>query len=140
MIELHNVSMVYFSRDKRAVEALAALDLQVQDGEFLTLVGPSGCGKSTILKLVAGLLMPSGGCVSIDGQPVRGPRGEMGFVFQTPVLLPWRTVRENVLLPISMLGLRTDVYTSRANALLDQVGLGDFGVARPWELSGGMQQ
>jgi len=140
MIQLDAVSKVYPTRRKGAVQALARLDLRVEPGEFVTLVGPSGCGKSTVLKLVSGLLAPSAGRVTIDGETVRGPRREMGFVFQTPVLLPWRTVRDNVLLPIEMLGQSPGPHRARAEDLLEQVGLSDFATAHPWELSGGMQQ
>jgi NitT/TauT family transport system ATP-binding protein len=140
MIELRSVSMVYPTRDKGAVRALLDFDLRVEDGEFVTLVGPSGCGKSTVLKLVAGLLMPTTGRVVVRGEAVTAPRREMGFVFQTPVLLPWRTVRDNVLLPIDMLGQPVQAHAARADALLEKVGLADFHKARPWELSGGMQQ
>ncbi len=140
MIVLDGVSMAYRTRQKGAVTALHGLDLQVADGEFVTLVGPSGCGKSTVLKLVAGLLMPSAGRITIGDKAVKGPRREMGFVFQTPVLLPWRSVRENVLLPIEMLGLPARGHAERADALLAKVGLGGFERAHSWELSGGMQQ
>jgi NitT/TauT family transport system ATP-binding protein len=141
MIELDAVSMVYRSRGKGAtVTALDDLNLMVGEGEFVTLVGPSGCGKSTVLKLVSGLLEPTAGQVRIHGQPVRGPRREMGFVFQTPVLLPWRSVRDNVLLPIEMLGQSAREHSARADELLDKVGLGGFQKAHSWELSGGMQQ
>jgi NitT/TauT family transport system ATP-binding protein len=140
MIELDGVSMVYGSRGRGAVTALDDLNVRVDEGEFVTLVGPSGCGKSTILKLVAGLLQASAGQVKIHGQSVRGPRREMGFVFQTPVLLPWRTVRDNVLLPIEMLGQPVKEHVAAADALLEKVGLGGFEKAHAWELSGGMQQ
>jgi len=140
MIELRSVSMTYRTRKKGSVTALADLNLTVEAGEFVALVRPSGCGKSTILKLVSGLLAPTSGEVQIDGRAVRGPRREMGFVFQTPVLLPWRTVRDNVLLPIEMLGLPVKAHAARADELLAKVGLGDFKKAQPWELSGGMQQ
>jgi NitT/TauT family transport system ATP-binding protein len=140
MIVLDAVSMAYRTRQKGTVTALNGLDLQVADGEFVTLVGPSGCGKSTVLKLVAGLLTPTFGQITIGNKVVKGPRREMGFVFQTPVLLPWRSVRDNVLLPIEMLGLAARSHAERADALLAQVGLGGFERAHPWELSGGMQQ
>jgi NitT/TauT family transport system ATP-binding protein len=140
VIDLEGVSMVYRSRDKGSVTALDELNLHIDEGEFVTLVGPSGCGKSTVLKLVSGLLAASSGQVRIHGSPVRGPRCEMGFVFQTPVLLPWRTVRDNVLLPIEMLGLPAREHTARADDLLAKVGLDGFQKARSWELSGGMQQ
>ena len=132
--------MVYRSRGKGTVTALDDLHLRVDAGEFVTLVGPSGCGKSTVLKLVSGLLAASAGQVRIHGQPVRGPRREMGFFFQTPVLLPWRTVRYNVLLPIEMLGQPVREHAARADELLAKVGLDGFQQARCWELSGGMQQ
>ena len=140
MIELDAVSMVYRSGGKGSVTALDDLHLRVHDGEFVTLVGPSGCGKSTVLKLVSGLLVASAGQVRIDGEPVRGPRREMGFVFQTPVLLPWRNVRDNVLLPIEMLGQPVREHVARADDLLSKVGLDGFQRAHSWELSGGMQQ
>jgi len=140
MIELDGVSMVYKTRGKGAVTALDDLHLRVNEGEFVTLVGLSGCGKSTVLKLVSGLLKPSSGQVRVHGQPVTGPRREMGFVFQTPVLLPWRTVRDNVLLPIEMLGQSVREHAAAADELLTKVGLNGFQKAHSWELSGGMQQ
>ena len=140
MIDLDGVSMVYRSRGKGSVTALDDLHLRIDEREFVTLVGPSGCGKSTVLKLVSGLLGASSGQVRIHGQPVRGPRREMGFVFQTPVLLPWRTVRDNVLLPIEMLGQPVREHAARADELLAKVGLDGFQKAHTWELSGGMQQ
>src|SRR5687768_2063108 len=126
MIELDGVSMVYRTRGKGAVTALADLNMRIGESEFVTLVGPSGCGKSTVLKLVSGLLAASAGQVRIHGQPVRGPRREMGFVFQTPVLLPWRSVRDNVLLPIEMLGQPARAHAARADELLAKVGLSGF--------------
>ena len=140
MIDLDGVSMVYKSRGKGTVTALDDLHLRVEEGEFVTLVGPSGCGKSTVLKLVSGLLQPTSGQVRVHDQPVTGPRREMGMVFQTPVLLPWRTVRDNVLLPIEMLGQSVKEHVAAADALLAKVGLGGFQKAHSWELSGGMQQ
>jgi NitT/TauT family transport system ATP-binding protein len=140
MIQLDDVSMTFRSRGRAAVTALEGIDLRVEDGEFVALVGPSGCGKSTILKLVSGLLAPSGGQVTVGGKAVGGPRRDVGLVFQAPVLLPWRTVRENVLLPIEMLGLPVRDHAARADELLATVGLSEFHRARPWELSGGMQQ
>jgi len=140
MIDLDGVSMVYKTRGKGTVTALDDLHLTVGEGEFVTLVGPSGCGKSTVLKLVSGLLQPTAGQVRVHGQPVTGPRREMGMVFQTPVLLPWRTVRDNVLLPIEMLGQSVREHAATADALLAKVGLEGFQKAHSWELSGGMQQ
>src|SRR5207245_5400112 len=90
-LAIDSVSMT-FARDARAVHALDAVSLDVRDGEFVAIVGPSGCGKSTLLKLVCGLRAPTGGRLAIGGVPVTGPRSDVRIVFQTPVLLPWRTV------------------------------------------------
>lgn len=132
-----------FGTPAAPVQALEHIELAVADGEFVSLVGPSGCGKSTLLNVVAGLLRPSAGEVLVKGSPVRGetPR-EVGMMFQSPVLLDWRTARANVLLPLEMEGSRAAVRAARARAdeLLDLVGLGGFEESYPWQLSGGMQQ
>ena len=122
------------------VQALAPVDLVIEDGGFVAIVGPSGCGKSTLLRLVAGLLTPSEGRVRAGGHVVSGPVTALGIVFQQPVLLEWRTALENVLFQVEMRGLRVDDYRGRAMALLDQVGLADFAGAYPHQLSGGMRQ
>ncbi|ODU62625.1 MAG: ABC transporter ATP-binding protein [Lautropia sp. SCN 66-9] len=128
-------------RTKRGeVTALSALSLTVADGEFVTVVGPSGCGKSTILKIIAGLMPPSQGSVEVFGEPVTEPRSDAGMVFQSPRLLKWRNVLDNVLLPIEILGLQRAKYTETALALLKLAGVDDFAKMRPGELSGGMQQ
>jgi len=103
-------------------------------------VGPSGCGKSTLLKILAGLLRPTGGSVTLRGIPVTSPRRDIGVVFQNPVLLPWRTVLQNVLLPAQVQGGDLAAATQRGRALLQMVGLGGFEGAYPRELSGGMEQ
>jgi NitT/TauT family transport system ATP-binding protein len=112
----------------------------VGDGEFVSLVGPSGCGKTTLLMILAGLVPQTGGRVRFRDIEVRGPRTEIGLVFQRPVLLPWRTVLQNVLLPAEVLGLGKDELLTRARELLQLVGLAGFENTYPWELSGGMQQ
>jgi NitT/TauT family transport system ATP-binding protein len=122
------------------VLALAGVDLDVRAGEFISVVGPSGCGKSTLLKIVAGLQAPSGGEVEVDGERVRGPRRDIGVVFQAPLLLPWRTVRDNALLPLDLQGRDRRPYEAKVDALLKLVGLHDFANKYPYELSGGMQQ
>jgi len=122
------------------VEALRDISLDVRRGEFVSLVGPSGCGKSTLLRIVAGLRPATSGAVSVDGRPVIEPLSNIGMVFQAPVLLKWRTVLDNVLLPAELAGLGTTRYRERAADLLRLVGLGDFVGKRPQELSGGMQQ
>ena len=116
------------------------IDLEVRENEFVTIVGRSGCGKSTLLRILAGLIPASEGVVSIGGEPVTGPRRDVGFVFQRPALLPWRTVLENVLLPVEVAGGDMVAARVEAQSLLEVVGLGGFERRSPWELSGGMQQ
>ena len=120
--------------------ALAGVDLEVREKEFLSLVGRSGCGKSTLLRILAGLVPASDGTVAIGGAAVRGPRRDVGLMFQRPALMPWRTVIENVLLPVEILGLDRKASRREAAELLELVGLEGFERRRPWELSGGMQQ
>ncbi|HMN78784.1 MAG TPA: ABC transporter ATP-binding protein [Burkholderiaceae bacterium] len=128
-------------RSKRGeVTALSKLDFDVADEEFVTVVGPSGCGKSTILKIIAGLMPPTRGTVEVFGEAVKAPRIDAGMVFQSPRLLRWRTVLDNVLLPIEILGLQRSRYEQTAHDLLKLAGVHDFARMRPAELSGGMQQ
>jgi len=122
------------------VTALKNLDFEIYDGEFVSVVGQSGCGKSTLLKLLAGLLPYTAGSVELNGKPLRGATREAAVVFQSPVLLPWRTVLDNVLLPIEFRKLPMASYRQSAVALLDMVGLSEFAQRYPFELSGGMQQ
>ena len=110
------------------------------EGEFVAVVGPSGCGKSTLLKILAGLLSSTDGSASLRGTRIQGPRRDIGVVFQAPVLFPWRTVLDNVLLPIDVQGQGRERYLPAARDLLTLVGLRDFERRYPWELSGGMQQ
>ncbi len=134
------MSKIFDTRKGPSVTALTDIDLEVRENEFVTIVGRSGCGKSTLLRILAGLIPASGGEVSIDGKPVTGPRRDVGFVFQRPALLPWRTVLENVLLPVEVAGGDVAAARVEAQSLLDVVGLGGFEKRSPWELSGGMQQ
>ncbi len=129
-----------FGPEQGGTLAIESLDLDVEQGEFVSVVGPSGCGKSTLLRIIAGLTSASAGSVSVFGKPVRGPLTECGIVFQQPILLEWRTVVENVLFNIDMRGLDAAAYRPRAMSLLAQVGLQDFAEKRPYELSGGMKQ
>jgi len=122
------------------VESLKPLTFAIGEGEFMAIVGPSGCGKSTLLKMVAGLLPASAGTIMLNGVPVNGPPDDVGIVFQSPVLLAWRTVLDNVLLQIDMRRLSRTEYLPKAQALLAMTGLSDFAGKRPWQLSGGMQQ
>jgi NitT/TauT family transport system ATP-binding protein len=120
--------------------ALHKVDFTVPAGEFVTLVGESGCGKTTLLRLMAGLEMPSSGQIRRAGQVVQGPGREVGFVFQRPVLLPWRTVLDNVLLPVELAAQSVPAARQRAWQLLTMLGLQAFAGHRPPHLSGGMQQ
>jgi NitT/TauT family transport system ATP-binding protein len=122
------------------VEAIRDARFGVAPGEFLSLLGPSGCGKSTLLMMIAGLLAPSRGEIRVDGVEVQGPRPDVGIVFQSPVLLPWRTVLDNVLLPVEMLRRRRADYEGRARDLLAMAKVDDFAAKLPHELSGGMKQ
>ena len=140
MIELASVSKTYRSRHGEVVHAVQDVTVDVKEKEFVSLVGPSGCGKSTLLKLVAGLTPPTRGTIRIRGADVREPFPDVGFVFQNPVLLPWRTVLDNVLFSIEMLGHRRHEHRDRAQALIQLAGLTGFERKYPWELSGGMQQ
>jgi NitT/TauT family transport system ATP-binding protein len=127
--------------------AVEAIDLKVQQGEFIAIVGPSGCGKSTFMKLATGLKMPSMGKILIDGQAVTGPLKISGMAFQAPSLLPWRSTVDNVLLPLEIVEpyrshfkAKRKEYEARAWALLQKVGLAGYEDKFPWQLSGGMQQ
>jgi NitT/TauT family transport system ATP-binding protein len=134
VIELHRVSHSF-----GPVEAVSGIDLAVGEHEFVAVIGRSGCGKSTLLRLVAGLLTPTSGRITVAGDPVTRPRRDVSVVFQRPALLPWRSVLANVLLPAEIFGLPGS-HRERAHALLELVGLRGFEQRLPHELSGGMQQ
>ncbi len=140
LILARGLSKIYASADAGAVTALKNLDFEIYDGEFVSVVGQSGCGKSTLLKVLAGLLTYTAGTVELNGMPLRGPSNEAAVVFQSPVLLPWRTVLENVLLPIEFRKLPLSGHKQKALDLLEMVGLHEFARRYPYELSGGMQQ
>ena len=123
-----------------AVEALRDIDLTVDRGELVAIVGPSGCGKSTLLRIIAGLRPASRGRIEVDGRQVTRPIPSVGMVFQAPVLLKWRSVESNILLPAELSGLNPGAYRARAQELLRLVGLAEFAQRLPRELSGGMQQ
>jgi NitT/TauT family transport system ATP-binding protein len=118
----------------------AIANIDINDGDFMTIVGPSGCGKSTLLKLLAGLLKKTSGSIQVSGTEVNAPHPDIGMVFQSPVLLPWKTAIENVLLPAKVLKLDMVSSQRRAQELLEMVGLKEFANKYPNELSGGMQQ
>ena len=138
-ISLKGISHTFETRGKK-LRALEGIDLEIGANEFVTLVGRSGCGKSTLLRLMAGLLRPTRGAVENGGRPVTRPRQDVSLMFQRSALLPWRTVIENVMLPVDILRLDRRVHRARAEQLLALTGLEGFEDRRPNELSGGMQQ
>lgn len=139
MIRLSGVSRSFDGRSGR-VEALRNIDLDIADGEFVAVLGRSGCGKSTLLRLVAGLLPVTAGEVTVADAPVARPRQDVAMLFQRPALLPWRTVLDNVLLPVEIFGWKRAQHRDRARQLLELAGLTGFEKRLPHELSGGMQQ
>src|ERR1700733_4038132 len=118
---------------------LSAIDLNIQKGEFVTLIGPSGCGKSTVLKLIAGLSPPSDGTIRVDGMAPKDARETISFIFQDATLLPWRTVRDNVGLGLELERAPSDRRSKTTRTVLELVGLQDVAGAYPRELSGGMK-
>jgi NitT/TauT family transport system ATP-binding protein len=129
-----------FGRGPGKVTAIGDVSFHVEPGEVLTVVGPSGCGKSTLLRLIAGLLAPTAGEVLVGNQRVEAPRRDIGFVFQKAILLPWRNIIENVLLPAEISGEPREAAREKARELLSLVELEGFETSRPDQLSGGMQQ
>jgi NitT/TauT family transport system ATP-binding protein len=139
IIEVQSVSKLFASATGN-VAALKDVNLSISANQFVSFVGPSGCGKSTLLNIIAGLLPPSSGKVYLDTAEVLGPSRKVGFMFQAPVLLPWRTVERNVLLPAEVFRTDKATATARARSAIELVGLQDFARSYPRELSGGMQQ
>jgi NitT/TauT family transport system ATP-binding protein len=139
-LRIEGVTKVYETREGDPLPALDPTDIDVAPGEFVAIVGPSGCGKSTLLSLVAALFPVSSGRILIEGEAVRRPHPKVGVVFQTDLLLYWRTVLDNLLLPVEIKGWDRRAYAARAERLLEQVGLAGFGQKYPSELSGGMKQ
>ena len=140
LIAVSRVEKTYLTRAGSRIRALADVTLDIGDGEFVTIVGPSGCGKTTLLRILGGLLAASSGSVELLGRRISGPSRKVGMVFQDPVLLPWRTVLDNVMLPVVVLRLDRATYRRRARELLALVGLSGFEDKYPHELSGGMRQ
>ena len=138
-LELRDLT-VDFVRRGSVLPAVRGVTLRVVPGQFVSLIGPSGCGKSTILKVILGVIPMTSGEVWLDGRRVYGPQPDIGIVFQSPTLLAWRSVVDNVLLPVEIRGLPIVPYRDRARRLLEMVGLGEFERHWPRELSGGMQQ
>ena len=139
MIRVGGLHKTYETSDG-PLEALRAIDVDVRPGEFVSLVGPSGCGKSTLLHCIAGLVPFEEGELTVAGTPAKAGRVDIGIMLQSPVLFPWRTVMNNVLLPAEVLKLDRAKARVRAGELLQTVGLGGFEQKHTWELSGGMRQ
>ena len=139
LIAIQDVSKV-FTGGAKVVNALERISFEIHQGDFVSIVGASGCGKSTLLKIISGLLPATSGNVAIDGEPVAGPLENVGMIFQAPVLLKWRPVLGNVLLPVEFAKLDITSYLGKARALLKLVGLEGFEEMYPHQLSGGMQQ
>jgi NitT/TauT family transport system ATP-binding protein len=141
-VEIRNVSKVFNAGRPNAVEALVDIDLTIEPGEFVSLIGPSGCGKSTELRLIANLLEPTTGEISVNAKPARQARldQDYGMAFQQAGLFEWRTVTKNVELPLELKGWDKERRRARALEMLDLVKLSDFADHLPWQLSGGMQQ
>ncbi len=141
IISVQGVSKVFGAGAQRT-HALDGVSLDIESGEFTSIIGPSGCGKSTLLRIVGDLVEPSSGTVTVKGKTPHQARldRDYGIVFQTPVLYEWRTVRRNVELPLDVMGTPRAEWHSRTNGMLHMVGLKAFADHYPWQLSGGMQQ
>lgn len=140
-INLKQVSMCYQTKDTDVL-ALDEVSVDIQKGEFVSLLGPSGCGKTTLLRIMADLLQPTSGEIKISGKTAREARlaQKYGIVFQSPVLFDWRKVKKNITLPLEMMKISKSEQEARADELLELVGLTKFKDKFPWQLSGGMQQ
>ncbi len=139
LVKAEGVTKRFGSGDKEMV-ALSGLNLEVQEGEFLSLLGPSGCGKSTALNIMGGLLTATEGTITFGGEPMTEPSRQIGMMFQQAVMFPWRTTLQNVLLPVEIFGENKKDYIAKADELLEMVGIKEFRDSYPWQLSGGMQQ
>ena len=142
VVQLTDVNKVFGRSGSNAVRALQDINLQIGANEFVSLSGPSGCGKSTLLRLVGDLIAPSSGAVQVNGKPAHEARlkREYGMVFQQATLMDWRTIRQNVEMPLEIMGWDAEKRHSRARQMLELVQLGEFERHYPWQLSGGMQQ
>ena len=140
MLQIEGVKKVFDGTGPRPVLALEAVDLVIERGEFVTIVGPSGCGKSSLLTLISGLGFPSAGRIRIDGREITGTDREVGFITQQDNLFPWRTLIDNVALPLELAGIPAAARYREAQRWINRVGLDGFEQAYPYQLSGGMRQ
>jgi NitT/TauT family transport system ATP-binding protein len=141
VVETRRLGLTFQTADAPVV-ALQDIDLTIGEGEFVSLIGPSGCGKTTLMRVVADLVRPTAGSVTVNGMTPEQARlaRAYGYVFQAPALYPWRNVRRNVELPLEIMGIKAAERQERARQALATVGLGQFEKKFPWQLSGGMQQ
>jgi NitT/TauT family transport system ATP-binding protein len=140
VLEARNVTMTFNEGSPGEVVAFRDVSFTLRQGEILAIVGPSGCGKSTLFNVIAGLLRPTAGSVSVDGALVDGARGHIGYMLQKDLLLPWRSVLDNVTLGLEVRGMPPGEARERALSLIERYGLAGFESARPKALSGGMRQ
>lgn len=140
-VDIKGLSLTFTTADGQ-VEALRDASLTIDKGEFVSIIGPSGCGKTSLLRLIADLEQPTSGTVQVNGMSARAARERRayGYVFQSPSLFPWRTVRQNITLPLQIAGYAKTEQDQRALETLSLVGLSEFSGKYPWQLSGGMQQ
>jgi NitT/TauT family transport system ATP-binding protein len=138
-LEYRNVTM-HFAAGETPVTAVSEVSFSVRDGEVVSLIGPSGCGKSTLLNIGSGLVAPSAGEALIDGERVEGPNAHVAFMLQKDLLLPWRTVAENVMFGVEIQGVPKTERQARAKTLLEAFNLAEFAGHYPYQLSGGMRQ
>ena len=141
VVEASKVNLVFKTADG-PVHALSDIDLEINKGDFISLIGPSGCGKTTLLRLIADLEKPTGGMLRVNGISPEEARlnRDYGYVFQSPALYPWRTVEGNLKLPLEIMGVEKAEQNKRAREALEMVDLTGFEKKFPWQLSGGMQQ
>lgn len=140
VLEARNVSMTFNTGTPREVAVFQGVSFELHEGEILAIVGPSGCGKSTLFNIIAGLLQPTSGAVYVDGERINGARGHVGYMLQKDLLLPWRSVLDNVTLGLEVRGINPELARQRAMTLIKSYGLAGFESARPNALSGGMRQ
>jgi len=140
VISVKELNKTYATREGAPIHALSNVSLEITQGEFVTVVGPSGCGKTTLLKILAGVLKKSSGTILVNGNPINAPSRQLGVVFQEPLLLPWRNILQNIMVPIEIQGRDRATFSAAAQQLLSLVGLEGFEQKYPRELSGGMQQ
>ncbi|MEN9804216.1 MAG: hypothetical protein RIS41_1063 [Actinomycetota bacterium] len=141
-VDISNLGKVFNPGAPNQVDALVGVDLSIASGEFVSLIGPSGCGKSTLLRLIANLLEPTAGSISVNGKTPKQARldQDYGMAFQQSGLFEWRTVAKNIELPLELKGWDKNKRRERAMEMLELVKLADFAEHYPWQLSGGMQQ